>query len=71
MTVNAAAAVDILKAAFPGRATTPDIASYYGAAVAGSWSQTCWTQAAAYVHLSSTQDVTEALAIVKKTDYMG
>lgn len=68
MTTNVAAAIHLFKTAFPGRVTTPDTASQYEAAVAGPWSQTCWTPAAAYVHLTSTQDVVQALTIIKKTE---
>jgi FAD/FMN-containing dehydrogenase len=62
-----AAAFDQLKAAFPTRTVTPDATSEYEAAMTVPWSQTCWTPAAGYIYLSSVQELTEALAIIKKT----
>lgn len=67
MAVSTVAAFDQLKTAFPGKVVTPDVVSEYEAAVARPWSQTCWTPAAGYVYLSNTQELTEALAIAKKT----
>lgn len=66
MAANAAAALDLLKTAFPDQVTTPNSSSDYETALAVPWSQTCWTSAAGYVHLSTAQEVGEALAIVKK-----
>jgi hypothetical protein len=62
-----AAAFDQLKAAFPTKVVTPDAASEYEAAVAVPWSQMCWTPAASYIYLSNVQELTKALAIIKKT----
>ncbi|KAI5926035.1 hypothetical protein F4810DRAFT_708117 [Camillea tinctor] len=57
-----------LKAAFPGRVITAvDSTSKYETERTRAWSQTCWTSAAAYVHLTSAQEVADALAIIKKT----
>lgn len=69
MTTNAVNAVNQLKLAFPGpnKVITPDTVSEYEGAVARPWSQTCWTPAAGYAFLSNTQELTEALAIIKKT----
>ncbi|KAE8334942.1 hypothetical protein BDV24DRAFT_156451 [Aspergillus arachidicola] len=46
---------------------TPEVESKYQEAVTRPWSQTCWTPAAGYVYLSNVQELTEVLAIVKKT----
>ncbi|KAE8411403.1 6-hydroxy-D-nicotine oxidase [Aspergillus pseudocaelatus] len=51
----------------PCQLVTPDVESKYQAAVARPWSQTCWTPAAGYIYLSNIQELSEALAIVKKT----
>ncbi|KAB8267307.1 6-hydroxy-D-nicotine oxidase [Aspergillus minisclerotigenes] len=67
MALGTAAAVDQLRTAFLGKVVTPKVESKYQGAVTRRWSQTCWTPAAAYVYLSNVQELTEALAIVKKT----
>ncbi|KAI1492419.1 hypothetical protein F5X96DRAFT_691612 [Biscogniauxia mediterranea] len=57
-----------LKAAFPGRVTiAADSSSKYEAERTRAWSQTCWSPATAYVHLTSAQEVADALAIIKRT----
>ncbi|OKL57121.1 hypothetical protein UA08_07505 [Talaromyces atroroseus] len=66
MTISTTA-FEQLKSAFPSKVVTPDAASEYETALARPWSQTCWTPAAAYVFLSNTQELGEALAIVKRT----
>ena len=63
---TATAAVEHFKTAFPSRVTGSEQASDYGKAVAAPWSQLCWTSPAAFVELSSPQDVVEALAVVKE-----
>lgn len=67
MATGTAAALDQLRTIFPNKVVTPDIESEYQAAVATPWSQTCWTPAAGYMYLSNVQELTETLAIVKKT----
>ncbi|KAJ5921477.1 hypothetical protein N7466_009803 [Penicillium verhagenii] len=59
--------IDQLKTAFPGKVVTADAGSEFEAAATRPWSQTCWTPAAGYVYLSNTQELSEALAIVKRT----
>lgn len=68
MTANTFAALNQLKTAFPDKVVTPDDVSNYEAAIKRPWSQTCWTRAAGYIYLSNAQELTEALAIVKKTE---
>jgi FAD/FMN-containing dehydrogenase len=60
-------AIARLKAAFPGRVTTPDMGDAFQAEVSVAWSQTCWTRAAAYVRLQTAAEVANALGIVKET----
>ncbi|KXX73112.1 Bifunctional solanapyrone synthase [Madurella mycetomatis] len=60
-------AVGLLKAAFPGQVTTPDMGSVFQTEVSIPWSQTCWTSSAAYVRLRNAHEVAKALAIVKET----
>ncbi|KAB8245783.1 hypothetical protein BDV35DRAFT_405535 [Aspergillus flavus] len=67
MALGTAAAVDQFRTAFPGKVVTPEVKPKYQGAVTRPWSQTCWTPAAGYVYLSNVQELTEALAIVKKT----
>ncbi|PIG81073.1 hypothetical protein AARAC_010256 [Aspergillus arachidicola] len=67
MALGTAAAVEQLRTVFPGKVMTPEVESKYQEAVTRPWSQTCWTPAAGYVYLSNVQELTEALAIVKKT----
>ncbi|KAJ5101068.1 6-hydroxy-D-nicotine oxidase [Penicillium angulare] len=66
MTTCTGAAFEQLKTAFPSKFVTSDAESEYNVAVAVPWSQTCWTPAAGYVYLSNVQELTKALAIVKK-----
>lgn len=67
----AAAALDQLRSIFPD--DTPDkvvinaSGDKYQAAVTYPWSQTCWTPAAAYVYLSTAEELTKALAVVQET----
>ncbi|PWY88590.1 6-hydroxy-D-nicotine oxidase [Aspergillus sclerotioniger CBS 115572] len=66
----AATAFDQLRALFPDttdKVVTPTNEKQYQDAVTRPWSQTCWTPAAGYVYLSSVQELTEALAVVRKT----
>ncbi|PWY88422.1 6-hydroxy-D-nicotine oxidase [Aspergillus heteromorphus CBS 117.55] len=71
----AATAFDQLRLLFPENTTekvvTPidqdNNSEKYQAAVSRPWSQTCWIPAAAYVYLSSVQELIQALAIVRKT----
>ncbi|KAL3264517.1 hypothetical protein ABHI18_000732 [Aspergillus niger] len=67
----AAAALDQLRSIFPDDSTDKVVinesADKYQAAVTCPWSQTCWTSAAAYVYLSTVQELTKALAIVQET----
>nr|XP_001398768.2 hypothetical protein ANI_1_1246164 [Aspergillus niger CBS 513.88] len=67
----AAAALDQLRSIFPDDSTDKVVinesADKYQAAVTCPWSQTCWTPAAAYVYLSTVQELTKALAIVQET----
>ncbi|RAQ72686.1 hypothetical protein COH20_008783 [Aspergillus flavus] len=67
MALGTAAAVDQFRTALPGKVVTPEVKPKYQGAVTRPWSQTCWTPAAGYVYLSNVQELTEALAIVKKT----
>ncbi|KAB8220466.1 6-hydroxy-D-nicotine oxidase [Aspergillus novoparasiticus] len=67
MALGTAAAVEQLRTVFLGKVVTPEVESKYQEAVTRPWSQTCWTPAAGYVYLSNVQELTEALAIVKKT----
>ncbi|KAE8363096.1 6-hydroxy-D-nicotine oxidase [Aspergillus caelatus] len=67
MAFGTAAALDKLRTVFSSQLVTPDVESKYQAAVARPWSQTCWTPAAGYIYLSNIQELSEALAIVKKT----
>lgn len=67
MATNTAAAIEQFRTAFHDKVVTPDTISEYEAAVARPWSQTCWVPAAGYVYPSSTQELAEALAIIKKT----
>ncbi|KXX79885.1 Bifunctional solanapyrone synthase [Madurella mycetomatis] len=60
-------AVELLKAAFPGQVTTPDMGPVFQTEVSVPWSQTCWSRSAAYVHLRNAPEVAKALAIVKET----
>ncbi|RYP91059.1 hypothetical protein DL770_002804 [Monosporascus sp. CRB-9-2] len=64
---RATAARSLLEAAFPGRVTTVDASSEYESERDRPWSQTCWIPAAAYVQPSTTQEVAEALAIIRRT----
>lgn len=67
----AAAALDQLRSIFPDDSTDKVVINEstdkYQAAVTCPWSQTCWTPAAAYVYLSTVQELTKALAIVQET----
>lgn len=67
----AAAALNQLRSIFPANTTDKVVinesADKYQAAVTYPWSQTCWTSAAAYVYLSTVQELTKALAIVQET----
>lgn len=67
MATSTAPAIEQFKTAFPDKVVTPDTISEYETAVERPWSQTCWIPAAGYVYLNNTQELTEALAIIKKT----
>lgn len=67
MTNSTTAAIEQFKTVFPDKVVTRDATSEYEAAVTRPWSQTCWTPAASYVHLSNAQELTEALGIIKNT----
>ncbi|KAM0334223.1 hypothetical protein ACHAQA_001245 [Verticillium albo-atrum] len=67
MAARAATAGDLLRSTFPGQVTTIDAESEFQDAVACPWSQTCWTPAAAYVQLTTPQEVTIAFEILRKT----
>ena len=63
---KAAAAVEALRARFPSLVTTSDDPSAYSTQQSEPWSQTCWQLAAAYVELKTSQDVSDALQVVKR-----
>jgi FAD/FMN-containing dehydrogenase len=63
----AVAAVDLFKVAFPGAVTGPDDGAKYEAHVTKPWATSCWTRAAAYLDLKNADEVSTALAIVRKT----
>ncbi|KAM6525794.1 hypothetical protein FALCPG4_011329 [Fusarium falciforme] len=65
MTSNVASTVDLFKSVFPGKVTTPDSAEC-GAAKTHPWSQTCWTPAAAYIKLSSAEEVPQSLQTIQQ-----
>jgi FAD/FMN-containing dehydrogenase len=51
----------------PNKVVTPASDEQYQAAVTVPWSQTCWTPAAGYVYLSTVEELTAALAIIRET----
>ncbi|KAJ4174197.1 hypothetical protein NW754_004612 [Fusarium falciforme] len=65
MTSNVASTVDLFKSIFPGKVTTPDSAEYE-AAKTHPWSQTYWTPAAAYIKLSSAEEVPQSLQTIQQ-----
>ncbi|KAF4991537.1 hypothetical protein FDECE_14011 [Fusarium decemcellulare] len=67
MAPTSATAVDLFKAKFPGKVTTPDSTTEYEVENARPWSQKCCTQAAAYIHPDTASEVAEALKIIKET----
>ncbi|SPN99250.1 uncharacterized protein DNG_02287 [Cephalotrichum gorgonifer] len=66
-TESAAAASNLLRAAFPGRDLTHHDDMGFEAEVRKPWSQTCWIPSTAYVSLATSQEVADALAIIQKT----
>ncbi|KAH8425263.1 FAD-binding oxidoreductase [Aspergillus melleus] len=56
-----------LRTAFADQLVTPDVEAKYQEAVAVPWSQTCWTPAAGYLYLKGSQELTQAVDIVKST----
>jgi FAD/FMN-containing dehydrogenase len=64
---GAAAAAQKLQVLLPGRVVTPEATKEFQAAVKKPWSQTCWTPAAAYIHLHSAEEIAQALAVIKET----
>ncbi|KAJ3534208.1 hypothetical protein NM208_g7635 [Fusarium decemcellulare] len=66
MPSTSATAVDLFKAKFPGKVTTPDSATEYEAENSCPWSQRCCAPAAAYIHPGTAGEVAEALKIVKE-----
>lgn len=61
------AAVEQLRTAFADQLVTPDVEAKYQEAVAVPWSQTCWTPAAGYLYLKDSQELSQAVDIVKNT----
>ncbi|KAI9035718.1 FAD-binding oxidoreductase [Aspergillus affinis] len=61
------AAVEKLRTVFADQLVTPDVEAKFQQAVAVPWSQTCWTPAAGYVYVKDSQELTQAVDIVKST----
>ncbi|ODA81015.1 hypothetical protein RJ55_03976 [Drechmeria coniospora] len=67
MVILTAAAFSQFRTALPCKVVTPEAASDYEACKIAAWSQTCWTPAAGYIQVKSTQELAEALGAIKKT----